>query len=126
MELCPRCGATMKRITPNHVKACSIPTPQELAQSFIDEPCVTTKTLADKCNVHRDFMEARLLLGGIPAVVQANRGHILRRMSWGKIQNETARIPPGMRQCPYCEILIPANHSMCVHCAIQVQKRKPN
>lgn len=126
MPECPRCNATLKRITPNHKRACAIPTPGELARTFIDEPCTTTKELAYTFNVHRDFMEGRLKLGGIPHSVQAHRGHLLRRMFWGKIKKEKPRVPPGKKPCPDCEILIPTNQSICRACAVRRQRHKKN
>ena len=122
MPQCPRCNARLKRITPNHKRACAIPVPVRLARTFIDEPCVTTKELAYTHNVHRDFMESRLVLGGIPHDVQRHRGHLLRRMFWGKIKNEQPTIPSGMTPCPECKILIPGNQLMCKACAVNRQQ----
>ena len=122
MPQCPRCSAKLKRITPNHINACAIPIPKYLAQSFIDEPCTTTKELAHKFDVHRDFMVRRLELGGIPTGIQANRGYFLRRLHWGSIKEERPKIPTGMKLCCDCGILILDIETICKECIARRQR----
>jgi len=116
----------MKRITPQHIRACKIPCPEELAQKWIDNPILTTKDLAHQYKVHPDFMRIRLRLGGLPYFVQAHRGFVIRRMNWGMTGNEKAVVPIDMKQC-VCGILIPLKQFRCNYCAREfsiLKKRK--
>jgi hypothetical protein len=60
----------MKRITKKHLRACRIPLPLQLAREWLDNPILTTKCLANKHNVHPDFMRNRLALAGITIEAQ--------------------------------------------------------
>lgn len=116
MPVCPRCNQEMKRITHNHVAACQIPPPFDLARLWLDCPTYTTKKLAHIYNVHTDFMRNRLSLAGIPVQIQAKRGHIIRRMNWGRTEEEPQTIPIGKATCKICTILIASNQKYCSFC----------
>jgi hypothetical protein len=122
MPVCPRCHANLKKITQSHKRACSIPTPQELARTFIDEPTTTTTKLARRYDVHRDFMEKRLSLGGIPPIIQSTRGYSRRRIYSGSILNEEPAVPFDKKECQERHMLISINdpHNMCGFCRYEL------
>ena len=125
MPVCERCGIEMKRITVNHQLACKIPLPSVLARVWLDSPTVTTKRLAHEYNVHRDFMRQRIEQGGIPAYIQAQRGYIMRRMRWGRIEEEQPHVPTGKTTCKRCELIIPGTETYCKWCQEPAKELNP-